>query len=457
MDATIRHLRLDLAESELIRHGRHVLCAYAMRPKPGHDYLATAAQLAAQSSGSAARNPAPEDIARERELEPFVYEADAGRELVKVAYPVELFGRNVLDGRAMVVSFVTLTVCYDRTVPDVESVKLHDFFVPPSLLVLFDGPATNIQDLWRVLGRPLVNGGAIIGGIIKPELGLRPHRFADACYDFWLGGDFVKDDDPQGSPVYAPLEETMSRVADAMRRAQDATGEAKLFSANITADDPLEMIARGEKILAAFGENASHVAFQVDGYLAGPTAVTTCRRHFPDHFLHYHRAGNGAVTSPHANRGYTGLVHCKLARLLGASGMHTSGMAQSRVEGDRRAAHMLERDVAPGPYFRQEWCGMKPTTPVISGAMTALRLPALFDSLGHANVIETAAGGVFWHKDGATAGARSLRQAHEAWRQGIRLIDYAKGHSELRGAFETFQDDADRLHPGWREVLGVAA
>jgi ribulose-bisphosphate carboxylase large chain len=41
-----------------------------------------------------------------------------------------------------------------------------------------------------------------------------------------------------------------------MRRAQDKTGQAKIFSANITADDPWEMVARGECILEAFGENA---------------------------------------------------------------------------------------------------------------------------------------------------------------------------------------------------------
>jgi ribulose 1,5-bisphosphate carboxylase large subunit-like protein len=34
-----------------------------------------------------------------------------------------------------------------------------------------------------------------------------------------------------------------------MKRAMDETGEAKLFSANITADDHYEMLARGEFIL----------------------------------------------------------------------------------------------------------------------------------------------------------------------------------------------------------------
>ena len=74
-----------------------------------------------------------------------------------------------------------------------------------TILTAFDGPSTTIADLWRVLGRPHVNGGFIVGTIIKPKLGLRPQPFADACYDFWLGGDFIKNDEPQGNQIFAPF------------------------------------------------------------------------------------------------------------------------------------------------------------------------------------------------------------------------------------------------------------
>jgi len=300
----------------------------------------------------------------------------------------------------------------------------------------------------------------VVGTIIKPKLGLRPKPFADACHQFWLGGDFIKNDEPQGNQVFAPLKDTMILVADAMKRAQDETGQAKIFSANITADDPFEMIRRGELIMEIFGENASHVAFLVDGYVAGPTAVTTCRRYFPGQFLHYHRAGHGAVTSPQSMRGYTAFVHCKMSRLQGASGIHTGTMGYGKMEGDakdKNIAFMLERDAADGPYFHQEWLGMKATTPIISGGMNALRLPGFFDNLGHSNVIQTSGGGAFGHKDGGTAGAKSLRQAQDAWQKGINLVDYAKDHPELKGAFETFQADADKIFPGWRDKLGVKA
>jgi len=458
MDQSNRYARLDLKEEDLIKGGRHVLCAYLMKPKAGYDYLSTAAHFAAESStGTNVEVSTTDDFTKG--VDALVYEIDEAKELMKIAYPVDLFDRNIIDGRAMLVSFLTLTIGNNQGMGDVEYAKMLDFYVPKSYMKLFDGPSMNIQDMWRVLGRPLVNGGMVVGTIIKPKLGLRPQPFADACYQFWLGGDFIKNDEPQGNQVFAPLKETIKLVAEAMRKAQDKTGEAKIFSANITSDDPFEMIRRGEYILETFGENADHVAFLVDGYVGGPMAVTTCRRWFPNQFLHYHRAGHGAVTSPQAKRGYNALVHMKMSRLQGSSGIHTGTMGFGKMEGDpadKLLAHMLEQDEAMGLYYKQPWWGMKATTPIISGGMNALRLPGFFDNLGHCNVIQTSGGGAFGHKDGGTAGAISLKQARDAWMAGVNLVEYAKDHPELKGAFETFHWDADKLFPGWRESLKVA-
>ncbi|HFE31702.1 MAG TPA: ribulose-bisphosphate carboxylase, partial [Gammaproteobacteria bacterium] len=313
-------------------------------------------------------------------------------------------------------------------------------------------------DLWRILGRPIKDGGYIAGTIIKPKLGLRPEPFAEAAYQFWLGGDFIKNDEPQGNQVFCPMKKVIPLVADAMKRAQDETGQAKLFSANITADDHSEMIARGEFVLETFGPDADKVAFLVDGYVGGPGMVTTARRYFSGQYLHYHRAGHGAVTSPSSVRGYTAFVLAKMSRLQGASGIHVGTMGFGKMEGgadDRNIAYMIERDSADGPFYHQEWYGMKPTTPIISGGMNALRLPGFFENLGHGNVINTAGGGSYGHIDSPAAGAISLRQAYECWKEGADPIEFAKEHKEFARAFESFPGDADRIFPGWREKLGV--
>lgn len=459
MDQSNRYADLSLKEKTLMEEGNHVLVAYIMKPKEGFSgYLATAAHFAAESSTGTNVSVSTTDNFT-KGVDAMVYEIDEEKELMKIAYPVDLFDRNITDGRAMIASFLTLVIGNNQGMGDVEYAKMHDFWFPPKYLRLFDGPATTIKDLWRVLERPTTDGGFIVGTIVKPKLGLRPAPFARACYDFWLGGDFIKNDEPQGNQVFAPLKETITLVADAMKRAQDETGEAKLFSANITADCHYEMVARGEFILETFGEFADHVAFLVDGYVAGPAAITTARRRFPNQYLHYHRAGHGAVTSPQTQRGYTAFVLAKMARCMGASGIHTGTMGYGKMEGEKSdtdMAYMITDDSADGPYYHQEWQGMNPTTPIISGGMNALRIPGFFENLGHSNLIMTAGGGCYGHMDGAAAGARSMRQAEACWRAGADPVEYAKEHKELARAFETFQADADQIYPGWRAKLGVS-
>merc|ERR1712072_564376 len=62
-------------------------------------------------------------------------------------------------------------------------------------------------------------------------------------------------------------------------------------------------------------------------------------------------------------------------------------------------------------------------------------------------------------------GATSCRQGEESWKlwkAGVfgdvslsdGIIEYAKTHEEIKGAFLTFQKDADQIYPGWKEKLG---
>jgi ribulose-bisphosphate carboxylase large chain len=457
LDQSSRYSDLSLKEEDLIAGGKHILCAYKMKPKAGHGYLEAAAHFAAESStGTNVEVSTTDDFTKG--VDALVYYIDEASEDMRIAYPIELFDRNVIDGRMMLVSFLTLTIGNNQGMGDIEYGQMIDFYMPPRAIQLFDGPAKDISDLWRMLGRPVENGGYIAGTIIKPKLGLRPEPFAEAAYQFWLGGDFIKNDEPQGNQVFAPVKQVMPLVYDAMKRAMDETGEAKLFSMNITADDHFEMCARADFALETFGPDADKVAFLVDGFVGGPGMVTTARRQYPGQYLHYHRAGHGMITSPSSKRGYTAFVLAKMSRLQGASGIHVGTMGYGKMEGaadDKVIAYMIERDECQGPVYNQKWYGMKPTTPIISGGMNALRLPGFFENLGHGNVINTAGGGSYGHIDSPAAGAISLRQAYDCWKSGADPIEYAKEHKEFARAFESFPHDADAIFPGWREKLGV--
>ncbi|MCR6494402.1 ribulose-bisphosphate carboxylase [Cellulomonas sp. P24] len=458
MDQSHRYADLSLSEAELIAGGKHILCAYRMKPKAGVAYLEAAAHFAAESStGTNVEVSTTDDFTKG--VDALVYHADEATEDLRIAYPLDLFDRNVTDGRMMMVSFLTLTIGNNQGMGDIAHAKMIDFWVPPEVVRQFDGPSMNIQDLWRILGRPVTDGGFIAGTIIKPKLGLRPEPFAEAAYRFWLGGDFIKNDEPQGNQVFSPIKKTIPLVYDAMKRAMDETGEAKLFSMNITADDHHEMLARADFALETFGPDANKLAFLVDGYVGGPGMVTTARRQYPNQFLHYHRAGHGAITSPSSKRGYTAFVLAKMARLQGASAIHVGTMGYGKMEGgsdDRAIAYMIERDEAQGPVYLQRWDGIKATTPIISGGMNALRLPGFFANLGHGNLISTAGGGAYGHLDGPAAGALSLRQAYDGWKAGADTVEWARTHHELARAFASFPGDADAIFPGWRERLPQA-
>lgn len=458
LDQSVRYADLSLREEDLITGGNHILCAYKMAPQPGYGYLESAAHFAAESStGTNVEVSTTDDFTKN--FDAIVYQIDEATEEMRIAYPIDLFDRNMIDGRMMLVSFLTLTIGNNQGMGDIKHAKMYDFFMPPRAIQLFDGPSKDISDMWRILGRPMQDGGYIAGTIIKPKLGLRPEPFAAAAYQFWLGGDFIKNDEPQGNQVFCPARKVYPLVYDSMKRAMDETGEAKLFSANITADDHHEMCARADFILETFGPDADKVAFLVDGYVGGPGMVTTARRQYPGQYLHYHRAGHGAVTSPSAKRGYSAYVLAKMARLQGASGIHVGTMGYGKMEGgkeDRAIAYIIERDSYTGPAYHQEWFGMKPTTPIISGGMNALRLPGFFENLGHGNVINTAGGGAYGHIDSPAAGAKSLRQAYECWKAGADPIEWAKEHQEFARAFASFPQDADQIYPGWRDKLGAA-
>lgn len=79
---------------------------------------------------------------------------------------------------------------------------------------------------------------------------------------------------------------------------------------------------------------------------------------------------------------------------------HNGLWQDGREASDKAIAYMLEQNSADEPYFHQEWHGMNPTTPIISGGMNALRIPGFFTNLGHSNVIMTAGDGVYGHIDG---------------------------------------------------------
>jgi len=122
LDQSARYSDLSLKEDELISNGKHMLVAYHMEPQPGHAYLESAAHFAAESStGTNVEVCTTDDFTKG--VDALVYEIDEANLVMKIAYPNELFDRNVIDGRAMIVSFLTLVIGNNQGMGDIKEAK----------------------------------------------------------------------------------------------------------------------------------------------------------------------------------------------------------------------------------------------------------------------------------------------------------------------------------------------
>ncbi len=424
--------------------------------------LQAAAEIAAESS-TGTNFKVNTETPFSRVMNALVYQMDLEKELVWIAYPWRLFDRG-----GNVQNILTYIVGNVLGMKEIDALKLLDVWFPPSMLEQYDGPSYTIDDMRRYLD---VYDRPILGTIIKPKMGLTSAEYAEVCYDFWVGGgDFVKNDEPQANQDFCPYEKMVAHVKEAMDKAVKETGHKKVHSFNVSAADFDTMIHRCELIRNAGFEPGSY-AFLIDGITAGWMALQTLRRHYPDVFIHFHRAAHGAFTRPENPIGFSVLVLSKFARLAGASGIHTGTAGVGKMKGtpkeDVVAAHNIQGLLSAGHFFEQSWSkvpaededvkalvqqdiahqlileddswrAMKKCCPIVSGGLNPIRLKPFIDVMKNVDFITTMGSGVHAHPGNTRSGAKALVQACEAYLEGKDIKEYAKDHAELAQAIEFF-------------------
>ncbi|NYT03909.1 MAG: ribulose-bisphosphate carboxylase [Candidatus Methanofastidiosa archaeon] len=444
------------------KNGEYLLAVFHLISGGSLNILQAAAEVAAESSTGTNFNVKTE-TPFSKEMNALVYQIDQDKELVWIAYPWRLFDRG-----GNVQNILTYIVGNVLGMKEVSALKLLDVWFPPAMLEQYDGPSYTLDDMRKYLN---VYDRPILGTIIKPKMGLTSAEYAEAAYDFWVGGgDFVKNDEPQANQDFCPYDKMVKNVKEAMDKAVKETGEKKVHSFNVSAADFDTMIERCELIRNAGFEPGSY-AFLIDGITAGWMAVQTLRRKYPDVFIHFHRAAHGAFTRPENPLGFSVLVLSKFARLAGASGIHTGTAGVGKMKGspeeDIVAAVNILHFKDKGHFFVQEWSkifendkdsvalaqadtahhvileddswrGMKKCCPIISGGLNPTLLKPFIDVMGNIDFITTMGAGCHAHPRGTTAGAKALVQACEAYQKGIDIKEYAKSHKELEEAIEFF-------------------
>ena len=329
----------------------------------------------------------------------------------KIAYPIELFEPANMPN---ILSSVAGNVFGLKAL---KNLRLIDMEMPKTLISSFKGPAfgiAGIRKLLKVPERPLV------GTIIKPKLGLNTKDHSKVAYDAWRGGcDIVKDDENLSSQKFNPFEDRLTQTLDRRDKAQEETGERKVYMINITAETNL-MIKRAESVLAHGGEY-----FMVDILTCGWSALQTLRDQNFKLVIHAHRAGHAAFTK-NQKHGIAMRPIATVARIIGVDQLHVGTVVGKMSE---TKAEVLENIEA----CKAEMGGLKPVLPVASGGLHPRLVPALLETFGN-DVVLQAGGGIHGHPEGTVAGAKAMRQAVEATLEGKSLDEYAKTHRELKAA-----------------------
>jgi len=335
---------------------------------------------------------------------------------IHIAYPIELFEPGNMPN---ILSSIAGNVFGLRAL---KNLRLNDIYLPRELVRSFRGPKygiTGIRRLLNVQDRPLV------GTIIKPKLGLKTVDHAKVAYDAWAGGcDIVKDDENLSSQSFNPFQDRIVATLEMRDRAEQETGEKKVYMANITSETK-EMLKRAQFVLDHGGKY-----MMIDILTCGFSALQTIREQDFDLVIHAHRAGHAAFTK-NPKHGISMKVIAKVARIIGVDQLHVGTvvgkMSETREE-------VLENCEA----LKTDLYGLNDVLPVASGGLYPGLVPALMKFFGNDFVIQ-AGGGIHGHTEGSVSGAKAMRQAVDATMQEISLKEYAETHKELRTAIELWK------------------
>lgn len=333
--------------------------------------------------------------------------------VIKIAYPIELFET---DNIPQLLADVAGNVFGMR---EIENLRVRDVELPEEYVTANKGPAfglNGIRETIKVYDRPL------LGTIIKPKVGLPTKEHARIAYEAWVGGvDIVKDDENLTDQDFNPFYERVTRTLEARRKAEEKTGERKLYCPNISARIG-EMYSRAKFVREMGGR-----AIMLDIVTVGFSGVQFIRDQQLGLIMHGHRAMHGAFT--HSDRhGISMLVMAKLARLAGIDQLHT-GTVVGKMEGTKEEVTRIDE------FLRGNWYGIKPTMPIASGGLHPGHIPTLVDLLGK-DIIMNFGGGIHGHPDGVRAGAKAVRQALEAVMKGKDLMQSAQEFKELKKALD---------------------
>jgi ribulose-bisphosphate carboxylase large chain len=306
---------------------------------------------------------------------------------------------------------------------EATGLRLESMRLPPAYRAQFDMPRFGVQGTRSATG---VAQGALVGTIIKPNVGLSPQQTAELVAQLCAAGvDFIKDDEVCANPDHAPLAQRVPAVMAAVRAHQERSGKHVMVAFNIT--DETDAMRRHADLVAREGGSCVMASLNWCGF----SALQTLRRHTPL-AIHGHRNGYGAL-SRHPLLGMSFQAYQTLWRLAGVDHMHVHGLQGKFSQSDNEVVVSARDCLAPLTDDTDD-CVM----PAFSSGQWAGTVPATWDAIHSDDLLFMSGGGILAHPDGPAAGVASIRQAWAAARAGTPLAQYAQDAPELARALAFF-------------------
>jgi ribulose-bisphosphate carboxylase large chain len=127
-------------------------------------------------------------------------------------------------------------------------IRVESLELPQSLLKNYKGPRFGREGLRKILGVP---ERPLLFTALKP-MGLSSKNLADLAYKFALGGiDIIKDDHGLSNQSFSPFEERLQLCTEAVKNANEKTGNNCIYVPNITA--PYKEVKERAKLAKIMG------------------------------------------------------------------------------------------------------------------------------------------------------------------------------------------------------------
>ncbi|WP_018896830.1 3-oxo-isoapionate-4-phosphate decarboxylase OiaX [Rhizobium sp. 2MFCol3.1] len=343
-----------------------------------------------------------------------IHRADAD-----IAFPMDAIGTDLS-------ALMTIAIGGVFSIKGMSGIRIVDMKLPEAFATAHPGPQFGLPGSRKLTG---VEGRPIIGTIVKPALGLRPHETAELVGELIESGvDFIKDDEKLMSPAYSPLKERVEAIMPKILDHEQKTGKKVMYAFGISHADPDEMMRNHDLVLKAGGNcavvNINSIGFGGMSFLRKRSGLV----------LHAHRNGWDILTrDPGAGLDFK--VYQQFWRLLGVDQFQINGIRIKYWEPDESFVESFK--AVSTPLFSKADCPL----PVAGSGQWGGQAPDTYNRTGRTtDLLYLCGGGIVSHPGGPAAGVRAVQQAWQAAVADIPLDEYAKDHPELAASIAKFGD-----------------